>query len=307
MKRVIRRIIRKFVSHFANDISSFHFLVGQSAILTSRSMSGRFQKLWDAEVKVFSQWGEDGILDYLCESLELSKPKVLEVGAGNFHECNSRFLAENRNASVVAVDGRDDLISSINQNSLKWKNHIFALQEWISPTNINDIISTARKSMLGIDIFSLDLDGNDYWILEAANLEHVSIVVVEYNPLFGSKLAVSVPRDDKFDRTIKHYSCLYYGASLSAFIHILSQKGFIFVGSNRVGSNGFFVRKDLVTKVKLNLPTDLSQHTDWRIRESRDNSGELDYLSNNDRLNQILDMPLINIKDGSELKVQDLS
>ena len=307
MKRVIRRMIRKFVSYFANDISSFHFLVGQSAILTSRSMSGRFQKLWDAEVKVFSQWGEDGILDYLCESLDLSKPKVLEVGAGNFHECNSRFLAENRNASVVAVDGRDDLISSINQNSLKWKNHIFALQEWILPTNINNVISTARKSMLGIDIFSLDLDGNDYWILEAANLEDVSVVVVEYNPLFGSKLAVSVPRDDKFDRTTKHYSCLYYGASLLAYIHILSQKGFVFVGSNRVGSNGFFVRKDLATQIKLNLPTEFSQHTDWRIRESRDSLGKLDYLSNNERTNQMLGMPLVNVKDGSKLKVGDFS
>jgi hypothetical protein len=161
--------------------------------------------------------------------------------------------------------------------------------------------------MIGIDIFSLDLDGNDYWILEAANLEYVSIVVVEYNPLFGSKLGVSVPRDDKFDRTTKYYSCLNYGAISSTFVYILSQKGFIFVSSNRVGSNGFFVRKDLVTKVKLILPTDLSQHTDWRIRESRDNSGEQDYLSNNEGLNQILYIPLINNKDGSELKVEDLS
>jgi hypothetical protein len=269
-------------------------------------MSDRFENLWDAEVKVFSQWGEDGILDYLCESLNLSKPKVLEVGAGNFHECNSRFLAENRNASVFAVDGRDDLISSIDQSYLKWKNHIFAMQEWISPLNVNNIISTARKLMLGIDIFSLDLDGNDYWILEAANLDHVSIVVVEYNPLFGSKLAVSVPRDDEFDRKTKHYSFLYYGASLPAFVHILSQKGFVFVGSNRVGSNGFFVRKELIAKIKLILPTELSQHTDWRIRESRNRLGELAYLSNNDRLNQILGMPLINVKDGSELKTDNL-
>jgi len=307
MKRVILRSIRKFKSYLANDISNFHFLVGQSAILTSRLMSERFQNLWDAEVRVFSQWGEDGILDYLCESLDLSKPKILEVGAGNFNECNSRFLAENRNASVVAVDGRDDLVSSMNQNSLKWKNHVFSMQEWITPVNINNVISTARESMLGIDIFSLDLDGNDYWILEAANLQNVSVVVVEYNPLFGSKLAVSVPRDDKFSRTTKHYSWLYYGASLCAFIYILAQKGFVFVGSNRVGSNGFFVRKDLVKNISLSPPVDLALHTDWRIRESRDKTGKLNYLSNGERINQIELMPLVNVKDGSELRVKDLS
>lgn len=306
MKRVILRIISKLKLYFNNDISNFHFLIGQNAILASRSMSEKFQNLWDAEVKVFSQWGEDGILDYLCESLDLSKPRVLEVGAGNFSECNSRFLAENRNASVVAVDGRDDLISSMSKHSLMWKNHIFAVQEWVTPLNINKVINTARESMLGIDIFSLDLDGNDYWILEAANLQHVSIVVVEYNPLFGSKLSVSVPRNDKFDRTSKHFSWLYYGASLGAFIQILSQKGFVFVGSNRVGSNAFFVKEDLVKKIKLSLPVDLSRHTDWRIRESRNYAGKLDYLSNHERMNQINEMPLINVMDGSELRIKDL-
>ena len=306
MKRVILRIISKLKSYFNNDISNFHFLIGQNAILASRSMSEKFQNLWDAEVKVFSQWGEDGILDYLCESLDLSKPKVLEVGAGNFSECNSRFLAESRNASVVAVDGRDDLISSMSKHSLMWKNHIFAVQEWVTPLNINKVINTARESMLGIDIFSLDLDGNDYWILEAANLQHVSIVVVEYNPLFGPKLSVSVPRDDKFDRTSKHFSWLYYGASLGAFIQILSHKGFVFVGSNRVGSNAFFVKEDLVKKIKLPLPVDLSRHTDWRIRESRNYAGKLDYLSNHERMNQINEMPLINVMDGSELRIKDL-
>jgi hypothetical protein len=306
MKRVILRIFSKLKSYFNNDISNFHFLIGQNAILASRSMSEKFQNLWDAEVKVFSQWGEDGILDYLCESLDLSKPRVLEVGAGNFSECNSRFLAENRNASVVAVDGRDDLISSMSKHSLMWKNHIFAVQEWVTPININKVINTARESMLGIDIFSLDLDGNDYWILEAANLQAVSIVVVEYNPLFGSKLSVSVPRNDRFNRTSEHFSWLYYGASLGAFIEILSHKGFVFVGSNRVGSNAFFVKEDLVQKIKLPLPVDLSRHTDWRIRESRNPAGKLDYLSNHERMNQINEMPLINVMDGSELRIKDL-
>lgn len=280
--------------------------MGQTAILASRSMSDKFEQLWDAEVKVFSQWGEDGILDYLCEQLGISKPKVLEIGAGNFGECNSRFLAENRNASVFAVDGRDDLSSTINQNSLRWKTHIFSMQEWITPKNINKVINAARESMLGIDIFSLDLDGNDFWILDEANLQSVSIVVVEYNPLFGSKLAVSVPRDDTFDRTTKHFSWLYYGASIKAFIKILSQKDFVFVGTNRVGSNGFFVRKSIVNKIKIELPEDLSPYVDWRIRESRNQQGELNYLSNNDRIDQIKDMPLINILDGSEIQVKDL-
>lgn len=306
MKRVLHKAARHLKSYFSNDVSAIEFLMGQSSILVSRSMSDRFEHLWDAEVKVFSQWGEDGILDYLCQALDISKPKVLEIGAGNFRECNSRFLAENRNASVFAVDGRDDLNSEIHQNSLRWKTHIFSMQEWITPKNINNVIKTAQESMSGIDVFSLDLDGNDFWILDEANLQGVSIVVVEYNPLFGSKLAVSVPRDDRFDRTTKHFSWLYYGASLNAFIETLSQKDFVFIGTNRVGSNGFFVRKSIVNRIKLTIPKDLSLYVDWRIRESRDQHGKLDYLSKNNRIDLIKDMPLINILDGSEIQVKDL-
>jgi hypothetical protein len=86
------------------EINNLKFLLGQSAILSSRAASNNFKDLWDAEVKVYSQWGEDGILDYICEAIGISKPNVIEIGAGNFIECNSRFLAESRNANIIAVD-----------------------------------------------------------------------------------------------------------------------------------------------------------------------------------------------------------
>ena len=94
-------LIKGFLS---SEINNFKFALGQSAILASRQSYSKVKNLWDAEVKVYSQWGEDGILDYICEIVELAKPRVLEIGAGNFLECNSRFIAEFRNASVVAVD-----------------------------------------------------------------------------------------------------------------------------------------------------------------------------------------------------------
>lgn len=60
--------------------------------------------------------------------------------------------------------------------------------------------------MGGVDLISLDIDGNDYWVAQALDLSSTSILVVEYNPLFGDKLPVSVPRNDKFDRTKEHHS-----------------------------------------------------------------------------------------------------
>lgn len=307
MTTLVQKIMQRIRIIISNDLQNLKFLLGQNTILTSRSMSERFIHLWDAEVKVFSQWGEDGILDFLCEKIGLIKPRVLEIGAGNFTECNSRFLAENRNASVVVVDGRNDLVINVNSSSLKWKTHIFALEEWVTTKNINTIINSAKNMIGKLDVLSIDLDGNDYWIVEAADLSEFKIIVVEYNPLFGSAHGVSVPSDDNFNRATAHYSCLYYGASLKAFNHILDQKGFVFMGSNRVGNNAFFVHKQVVEKINLMVPRDLSLYTDWRIRESRDSSRQLNYLSGSDRLKEISDLPLKDVINKIEIKVIDIA
>jgi hypothetical protein len=307
MRFKLNRLRSKITSFIAPEVHNFRFLIGQVAILSSRANSKSFESLWDAEVKVYSQWGEDGILDYLCERLELSKPRVLEIGAGNFSECNTRFLAENRNASIFAVDGRDDLVSSLERSPLLWKNHVFAHQTWVSPKNINEIISKAKNSIGNIDLFSLDLDGNDYWILQEANLESVSIVVVEYNPLFGHLRAVSVPRDDMFDRRIKHHSWLYYGASLKAFENLLDRKNFEFIGTNRVGNNAFFVRKNLVRHIPIKPNEDRSVYVDWRVREARDKDGKLTYSSGYPRVAEIRNLLLVDVQTNELVSVWDIN
>ena len=296
-----------FVSELSSEkINNLRLLIGQSGILASRSMSHKFKHLWDAEVKVYSQWGEDGILDYICERLELFKPKVVELGAGNFTECNSRYLAENRNASVVAIDYRSDLQKEMKKLSLMWKTHLFPVCDFITPSNIEQHLKFARKNMDGIDILSIDLDGNDFWVLNSIDFTGISVVVAEYNSLFGNEEAVSVPRDDNFDRKTKHFSCLYYGASLSAFIYILSRSGFTFLGSNRACNNAFFVKSNYVSRFSLEIPSGLEKFTDTRVRESRNQFGSLDYLSGEGRARIIKDLPLVNVETNKSCKVGDL-
>jgi len=282
------------------------FYSGQSAVLASRLNYSKILHLWDAEVKVYSQWGEDGIIDYLCEQLGVSKPKILEIGAGNFTECNSRFACQFRNASVFAVDGRLDLMHVVNTHHLRWQTHLFAENHWVTPDNAFQIELNARSKMGGIDVLSLDLDGNDYWILGSLSLESVSIVIVEYNALFGDRFAVTVPRNDNFDRSSEHWSLLYYGASIKAFIELLKNKGFQFIGTNRVGNNAFFVSDSKVDQIPLRGSTDLGIYTDWRIREARDSSGKLSFASGEERLVPILGLPLVDITTGNTLKVGDV-
>lgn len=278
---------------------------GVGAIMAQKAARPTFRHLWDAEVPVYSQWGEDGILDYLCDFLDLARPRAVEFGAGNFLECNTRFLAEHRSAAVMAVDARPDLATTIASLRVNWCTTILPRQEWITPLTAPALLKEAQAEFGAVDIVSLDIDGNDYWVADSLPLDEVTIVVVEYNPLFGARYPLSVPRHDNFDRTQAHYSFLYYGASLRAFVTLLARRGLTFLGSNRAGNNAFFVRSSRLAGWPLPVPDprDLSPYTDWRCRESRDRSGNLDLRTGRERIDIMADLPLVDTVTGEVVPV----
>jgi len=287
-------------------IHSLEFLLGQAAILSSRSMYKSYKMLWDSEVKVFSQWGEDGIIDYLLTSLNISKPKFVEFGVGEFKECNSRFTAESRNASVYMVDSNKNLVNSVKKLDLFWKNSLFPMTDFITPESAREHIINAKNLMGGIDIFSIDLDGNDYWIIDNLDLSGVSIVICEYNPIFNG-INCTVPRSDDFERFKAHSSGLFFGMSLKASISLLDSKSFTFVGTNRAGNNAFFIKNEMKDQMSIPLPVidNLKIFLDWRIRESRDASGRLNYLNASQALKIIESLTVIDLQSGDRKRLQD--
>jgi len=287
-------------------IHSLEFLLGQAAILSSRSMYKSYKMLWDSEVKVFSQWGEDGIIDYLLTSLNISKPKFVEFGVGEFKECNSRFTAESRNASVYMVDSNKNLVNSVKKLDLFWKNSLFPMTDFITPESASEHIINAKNLMGGIDIFSIDLDGNDYWILNKLDLSGVSIVICEYNPIFN-EINCTVPRSDNFERFKAHSSGLFFGMSLKASISLLDSKGFTFVGTNRAGNNAFFIKNEMKDQVSIPIPIidNLKTFLDWRIRESRDESGCLNYLNASQAFKIIESLTVIDLQSGDQRRLKD--
>jgi len=278
--KILERLRSFLVSESLSHLHNIRISNGRIEILASRAGRESYKDLWDAEVKVFSQWGEDGILWFLCDALNIDKPRMLEIGSGNFTECNSRFLAEARNAAVFLVDSRTDLVATIDSLDLRWKNNLEALETWVTPKNAFDIYSKAIASLGRVDILSLDIDGIDYWVMSEIDLTGISIIVVEYNPIFGAKYPITVPRSEFFDRTSAHYSWLFFGASLKAWEDLFASKGFSFVGTNRVGNNAFFVSRDSenVFNFVQKPDSNLSRYVDWQVRESRNEQGELNFL-----------------------------
>jgi hypothetical protein len=229
------------------------------------------------EFKVYSQWGEDGILQYLIRKVNVARPIFVEFGVENYTEANTRFLLLNNNWSGLIIDGSEENMRSVRSEPLYWRHNLKAVCSFVTRENINDLL---RDNGLSgeIGLLSVDIDGNDYWVWERIDVVKPAIVVVEYNARFGPERAVTVPYDPKFVRQQAHHSCIYYGASLAALVGLGKRKGYAFVGSNSAANNAFFVRRDL-------LPPEMPELTSaagWRqcmFREARDEEGRLAFLS----------------------------
>ena len=278
-------------------------------LLTSHAMSARkhsMKDLWDAEFRVFSQFGEDGIVDLLLDELQISKPRIMEIGAGDFSECNSRFALHKRNCSAYLVDMREDLQRGLQESEIRWKASVAVEIAKIDEKNIKDIESRASKFLKYIDVISLDIDGVDFWIAQHINWNGIKIAIVEYNPVFGAKLAVSVPKETFSSRFEHHYSGLVYGASLLAWIEFFASKDMRFVGTNRAGNNAFFVPSSLAGNLPFRLP-DISQldaYVDWQIRDSRNQDQTLSSLSLEQARNLISGVELIDTQTLRKVKYQ---
>ncbi len=233
--------------------------------------------LQDHEFKVFSQWGEDGILQFLLRRVPISRKIFIEFGVENYTESNTRFLLTNDNWSGLVIDGSQEHVDFIRNDSIYWRHNLKACCAFITRDNINDLFR--QNGLSGeIGLLSIDIDGNDYWVWEQIDAVQPAIIVAEYNSRFGPERAVTVPYDPNFVREKAHYSCAYYGASLAALVALGKRKGYAFVGSNSAGNNAFFVRRDL-------RPDELPElsaadgYVRRQFREARDEQGLLAHLS----------------------------
>ncbi len=306
MKNLLRKVLRKIAMAAIGDINheiQTNRILSAKCLIDQLHDQSRINTLQDSEFKVFSQWGEDGIIQYLIRNVAIENDTFVEFGVENYLESNTRFLLINNNWSGLVIDGDLENIAFVRSDSIYWRHDLKADCAFITKDNINELLK--RNGVSGdIGLLSIDIDGNDYWVWESINVVNPSIVVCEYNSLWGDELSVSTPYDPAFVRTRAHYSNLYFGASITALTNLANNKGYSLVGSNTAGNNLFFVRNDLLGNVAVMAPKEAWVQS--RFREARNVSGELTYLSFAERLKLVVDLSLVNLDDGNQYTVGEL-
>ncbi|ACK67325.1 conserved hypothetical protein [Rippkaea orientalis PCC 8801] len=304
-------IIRKYIEFFKSLRKKFfnplleQFLLILNKLEAIQESLGRIEfrqtrddnslGLLSHEFRVFSQWGEDGIIQYLVNTVEINHKTFVEFGVEDYTECNTKFLLINNNWTGLVIDSDSDCIERIKKNKIYWSYNLKAIEAFVTQDNINSILQTnGFKGDIGL--LSIDIDGNDYWIWKAITVINPIIVIIEYNYRFDSSIAVTIPYHENFDRQKAHHSMIYFGASLKALCLLGKEKGYDFIGCCSSGVNAFFIRQDKRPNY-LKILTPEEGYVMGKFCEFRDEQGSLKKMTPHQEKEflQNLDLPLIQV------------
>ncbi len=287
--------------HLADLAERTLFLQGQMAA-KAIDPDRRLHDLAEAEFRVYSQWGEDGIVEWLVRQAEIPATRFIEFGVETFKEANCRFLLQNRNWKGLVLDGSQANMTAMRAEPFYWQHDLTGQAAFVTAENINELITSAGFAA-PLGILSVDIDGNDYWVWQAIECVNPAIVICEVNPVLGDLHPITVPYDPAFWRFDKHESGVYFGASIAALRHLAEKKGYRFVGTNVSGINAFFVREDLAAPVLSKLEHVIAHPP--RHRDSRAADGRLTHTGGLARVALIADLPVIDVVTQEQKRLGD--
>ncbi len=228
--------------NFLRQMRSFQMmnasLARGAAGASARQVNLADPKTW--EFSGFSQNGEDGIIDVLSRQIIRPNRYFVEVGASDGLENNTAWLAMVRRFNGIWVEGDEE-------NS-RWSRFFFERQNYglkflsmfVTLDNAKEI--AREMAWRDPDVFSLDVDGNDYHFADSFLKAGVrpKVWVVEYNSAFGPERSVTIPYSPKFSVGSGSESGLYYGCSISGWRALFEGHGYRFVTVEQNGVNAFF-------------------------------------------------------------------
>ena len=190
------------------------------------------------ELRVFSQNGEDGVIEAILRRVGHGQPSFVEFGVEAGTEGNCIFLADVLGWPGLFMES-DPAKFAFLEGKYAARPEVRTVQASVRPENVETLIRSAALPDEPA-VLSIDVDGIDYWIWRALALRP-RLVVIEYN--------AHLPRDAELVQPLEPEMAWdgtdYFGASLEALRRLAQGKGYRLVHTDLAGVNAFFVREDL--------------------------------------------------------------
>ena len=234
------------------------------------------------EKKIYSQNGEDGILEFIFSKIGTTNKFSVEFGVGNGFECNTVYLLEKKGWTGLMMDyGADQDIQwkgvlkkawsnkniGFSENIKKYVNFSKKIikrkersihytldikNERITAENIENLFQKYQVPK-NFDLLSIDIDYNDFWVWKAISKFHPRVLVIEFNSSVPPTESKVVP----YDPNAQWDGTNYFGASLLALKNLSLEKNYTLLGCDSNGINAFFCKSDLVKNFKIKDIEDL--------------------------------------------------
>jgi hypothetical protein len=213
--------------------------------------------LMNHQASVFSQSGEDGIIEKILQTLPERDKWCVEFGALDGKSLsNTRNLIDNSDYSAVLIEGSKSRFRELKSNYSHVKK-VIPLNCFVgfhSNDNLDQIL-TGTPIPAEFDFLSIDIDGNDYHVWKSSSKFTPKVVCIEFNQTIPNEINFIQPADAKISQ----------GSSLSALIELGKAKNYELVCV--AGVNAFFVRSQYFPLFEIddnsiaNLRVDLSAIT----------------------------------------------
>jgi hypothetical protein len=215
--------------------------------------------------KTFSQNDEDGIVLEIFNRIGVRSRQFVEFGVQGGTECNTALLlAAGWTGLWLDSSAKDiDAVKTAQSDAIV-ANRLSAVNAFVTAENISTLLGDWRATISSsndeIDLLSIDIDGNDYWVWKSMETIRSRVVVIEYNASYPPPVDFLVPYapDAVWNETN------YFGASLTMLEKLGRAKGYALVGCCLAGVNAFFVREDELAgsdgKARFHAPFTAAEH-----------------------------------------------
>ena len=249
LSKLIKRFLQQIrvslgIVEMKNDLSVMKAVAIEQYITTELRENVRYsnsKRLNQHEFQIYSQFGEDGIIQEIFKRIGTTNNYFVEIGSADGMENNTTHLLTN-GWEGVWIEGDEKLIASATTcfSLFIISKKLRVEQAYVTRKNVITIFRS-KNVPKEFDFLSIDIDGNDYWIWQALSRCKPRVICIEYNASLGSKAewVIEYSEDHRYDNTN------YFGASLKSLELLGKQAGYTLVGCSFAGTNAFFVRSDL--------------------------------------------------------------
>jgi hypothetical protein len=213
-------------------------LVALGAVVVSDgSARRRSRPLLEFENTVFSQAGEDGILERIFQIIEPTERFAIEFGAGDgIDMSNVRKLIVREGWGGLLIEGDDELAQRLRDTYLEYP-AVRTLQAWVYPANV-ELLFEENGVPRDLDLLVIDIDSNDYYVWRTIRAFRPKVVMVEFNGTFAPPQRMVIAFHPMMWWSEEDF---HFGASIQSLHELGQRKGYELVATNSRGVNLFFV------------------------------------------------------------------